>query len=236
MNIAVARHTMDELDWIKAFTANYKTLVDDLNIDDVMPECLSAGLLSMKEKAEVDSKSTNYQKNDKFLTILYHKFCCNPSLFASFTKALSGCQNSKHLVQNINRDESDCIHKFAINKMKSIYRKTFHYVECKVNHLNIENLIPALVSTGVLDMDAKETIKNESEDKARKMLLNYIYKGFESYSMFTMILLKFGNGAEFYLGQTLCDVELWSPNPDQECIISCPCKLIHYQTTVYHAM
>ena len=231
MNIMVTKHTMDELDWKKAFTTNYKTLVDDLNTDDVIPACLSARLLSMEEKAEVACKDTEYHKNDKFLTIMYQKFCCNPSLFASFSKILSNCQHSKHLVQNFSKvdsDDCDYMHKFAIDRMRNIYRKTFHYMERKVNQLNIDHLIPELVSTGVLDMDTKEMIKNESEHKARKMLLNYIYeKGFKGYSKFIVILLKIGNGAEFYLGQALCDVDLWT-NRDQQCITSCPCKLIQY--------
>lgn len=220
---------MDELDWKKLFILNYKTLVGDLNTDYVMPVCLSKRLLSMEDKAEVDCQGTMYQKNDKLLTLLYQKFCCNPSLFTSFIKVLSHCQNSEHLVQNLsnlNTEDCDTIHKFAINKMRNIYRKTFHYAECKVKHLNIDKLMPALISAGVLDMDTKEAIKNEFEHKAR-MLVSYIYeKGFEGYSKFIVILLKFGNDAELFLGQVLCDFELWSPNLDQECLTSCPCKLI----------
>lgn len=223
-------HTMDELDWKTVFTINYKTLVDDLNTDDVITECLSKRLLSMEEKGEVDCQGTSHQKNDKLLTILYKKFCCNPSLFPSFTEVLSNCQSSEHLVQNlskVNVDDCDTVHTLAMNKMKNIYRKTFHYAERKVNHLNIDSLIPALVSAGVLDMDTKESIRNECDHKAR-MLVTCIYeKGFEGYSNFIAILLEFGNKAEIFLGQALCDVELWSPKLDQECLPSCPCTYVN---------
>ena len=220
---------MDELDWQKAFTTNYKIMVDDLKSEDVMIMCLSEGLLNMEEKAEVDIQGTTYQKNDKLLTLMYKKFCCNSSLFTTFTEVLSHCQNSEHIVQNLSKVKDfnrDAIHELAINKMKNIYRKTFHYAERKVNNLSIDSLIPALVSAGVLDMDTKEVIKNESEHKARKLVSCIYEKGFEAYSQFVLILLKFGNDAELYLGRALCDAELWSPNLDQDCPSSCLCKLM----------
>ena len=227
---------MDEFDWQKAFTINYKTIVDDIYTEDVMINCLSEGLLNMEEKAKVDIQGTTYQKNDKLLTIMYKKFCCNSSLFTTFTKVLSHCQNSEHIVQNLSNVKDfnfDTFHQLAINKMKKIYRKTFHYAECKVKNLSIDSLIPALVSAGVLDMDTKEVIKNEFEHKAKK-LVNCIYdKGFEAYSKFISILLNFGNDTELYLGRALCDVELWSPYFDQYCPSSCPCKLIHSKNIVY---
>ena len=223
---------MNELDWVKAFTVNYKTMVDDLNPEDVMIKCLSEGLLSMEEKDEVDCQGTKYQKNDKLLTLMYKKVCCNSSLFTTFTKVLSHCENSEHIVQNLSKVkdfnyDTDIIHKLAINKMKRIYKRTFHYAERKVNNLSIDSLIPALVSAGVLDMDTKEVIKSESRHKARKLVSCIYEKGFEAYSKFILILLNLGSDAELYLGRALCDVELWSPNFDQDCSSSCPCKLIH---------
>ena len=223
---------MDELDWQKSFTINYKTMVDDLNTEDVVIKCLSEGLLNMEEKAEVDFHGTKYQKNDKLLTLIYKKVCCNSSLFTTFTKALSHCENSEHIVKNLSKVkdfncDTDTTHKLAINKMKKIYRRTFHYAECKVNNLSIDSLIPALVSAEVLDMDTKEVIKNEIRHKARKLVSCIYEKGFEAYSKFILILLNFGNDAELYLGRALCDVELWSPTFNQDCPSSCPCKLIH---------
>lgn len=224
----VHAQTMDELDWKKSFTKNYKTMVDDLNTEEIVYLCLSKTLLSMEEKAEVDHQGTTCKKNDKLLTLMYKKFCCNSSLFTSFIEVLNSSQNSEHIVQNllkVNYFNCDTPHKLAINKMRNNYRKTYHYAECKVNHLNIDNLMPALVSAGVLDMDAKEAIENEHEHKA-KMLVSCIYEqGFESYSKFIVILLNFESNAEKFLGQVLCDDELWSMNLSRDCPLSCPCKL-----------
>ena len=222
---------MNELDWQKTFTANYKTMVDDLHTEDVMINCLSEGLLSMEEKDEVDSQGTRHQKNDKLLTILYKKICCNSSLFKTFTKVLNHCENSEHIVQNLSKAKDfnydSGIHKLAIEDMNKIYRRTFHYAERKVNYLTINSLIPALVSADVLDMDSKEVIKSESKYKARKLVSCIYDKGFEAYSKFVSILLNFGNDAELYLGRALCDVELWSLNFNLNCPSSCPCKFIH---------
>jgi len=219
---------MVELDWKRSFSVNYKTMVDDLNSEDTIDVCLSAELLSIEEKAEVDSQGTTHQKNDKLLTLLYKKFCCNPSLFISFTKVLSHSQNSKHIVQNlldVKIYDHDTSHELAVNKMRNIYKKTYHYVLFKANYLNIDSLLPSLMSIGVLDIDTKEAIKNETEHKARK-LISYIYEqGFEAFSKFIMILLKSDSDAELILGKILCDSDLWSGKL-VDCPASCPCKLI----------
>ena len=220
---------MDE-DWKRSFTVTYKTMVDDLNNQEAVCVCLTKGLLSMEEKAVVDIQGTTYQKNDKLLTLLYKKFCCDPLLFTSFIEVLKHCQNSEHILKKLLEVEItfDTVHELAIKNMRIFYRRTFHYAVLKVNHLSTDSLIPALVSAGVLDMDTKEVIKNESTHKAKDLITHIYEQGFLAYTKFVAVLLELGNSAGSFVGQVLSDYELWSTYPPQDCSNSCPCKYVFY--------
>lgn len=230
------------MEWQKSFMASYKAMIDDLNTNELIPHCLSDKLLTMEEKAEVDSQVTSYKKNDRLLTIIYKKMCLNSSLFPSFIDVLSKCNNSHHLVKGLqNYQVYDChSHEMAMSEMRSIYCNNYMYILPKVKRLNIQSLFPALISVGIFSIEEKEEIDSHSnlECKAEKFLSQIYEKGFKSYFGFTSVLLKSSDKSEVYLGQLLTDYELWqlmiSPQCSNPSPWSCHCKLLYYLLDVYY--
>jgi len=148
-------------DWKQSFTCNFKQMIDNLDAVELIPHCLSADLLTVNEKAEVESQGTSFKKNDKLLVILYKKMLVNPTSFITFIHTLNKCPSCSHLEKSlINYSDLQpfkiMAHDLAIHKMQPIYTITYKYILPKVKELNFDALLPAFVSLGVLDIEEKE--------------------------------------------------------------------------------
>jgi len=202
-------------DWKQSFICNFKQMIDDLDAVELIPHCVSADLLTVNEKAEVESQGTSFKKNDKLLVILYKKMLVNPASFITFIHTLNKCPTFSHLERSlINYYDLQpfkvTAHDLAIHKMQPIYMRTYKYILPKVRELNFDTLLPALVSLEVLGIEEKEEISSCSEFKAERLLSLVYARGFEAYSRFAIALQHSNCKSEMYIGQLLFDNGLWS--------------------------
>ena len=146
--------------------ANHSRLVLKLDPVAVMPYLISDGLVSMDEKEVILSKTTGGEKTDALLTLVHRKAVSDKSVYERFLSILgddilSGGQQLENLVAQIRRDaDSDGVaerYRAAPSRLDPRQKAALQAEEkALVSSLNAEELVPDLVSCGVLSLDENE--------------------------------------------------------------------------------
>ena len=70
------------------FERNFSYLVESIDATYVLPEALSKGLITARQKSECSRESDPYEKADEFLGYLYRRIIRDHKMFHTFLQVL----------------------------------------------------------------------------------------------------------------------------------------------------
>jgi hypothetical protein len=168
MDVSAARRMAgDELRC--AFLANHHILVKRLDVEALLPDCISCGLLTLDEQQLVSHEVTATQKTDRFLTIIHRRGRQNTGVFDELFKLLSdenvtAGQLLDDVVVQIRADSVDpnIQSRFTILNEQSYGNQPFSLqsIEDKIKTLAVNEILPQLISRGVVSMQENEMIRS----------------------------------------------------------------------------
>ena len=146
--------------------ANHSRLVLKLDPLAILPFLISEGLVTPGEKESVQSKTTDGGKTDTLLTLLHRKAVSDSNVYERFLNILgddyrSGGQQLEKVVAKVREDseDPDVIQRYQClpSRLDPKQKSALTALETElVSSLNVEDIIPDLVSVGVLSLDENE--------------------------------------------------------------------------------
>ena len=167
--------------------ANHSRLVLRLDLVAVMPFLVEEGLVTLDEKESIMSKTTGGERSDALLTLIHRKAVSDESVYERFLAVLedeyrSGGQQLENLVRRIRADagEDEVVARFeaAPSRLDARQKAALRREEpTLVASLNVEEIMPDLVSYGVLSLDDNEVIRAGATSSERvQRLLGLLYE------------------------------------------------------------
>ena len=155
-----------------AFLANHHILVKRLDVEALLPDCISRGLLTLDEQELISHEVTSSQKTDRFLTIIHRRGQQRTGIFDELLKLLydedvtSGQLFDDVLIQ-IRADAVDpnIQARFSVNEQRWCGDQPLspQTIEDKiVKTLAVNEILPQLISRGVVSMQENEIIRSVS--------------------------------------------------------------------------
>ena len=154
-----------------AFLANHHILVKRLDVEALLPDCISRGLLTLDEQELVSHEVTTSQRTDRFLAIIHRRGQQSTGIFNELLKLLSdedvtSGQLLDDVLIQIRADSVDpnIQARFSINEqMCGDQPLSPRSIEDKiVKTLVVNEILPQLISHGVVSMQENEIIRSVS--------------------------------------------------------------------------
>lgn len=167
--------------------ANHSRLVRRLDLTAVMPYLVEEGLVTLDEKEGIMSKTIGAERSDALLTLIHRKAVSDDSAYDRFLAVLedeyrSGGQQLESLVSRIRADacKEEVVGRFeaAPSRLDARQKAALRREEpTLVASLNVEEIMPDLVSYGVLSLDDNEVIRAGATSSERvQRLLGLLYE------------------------------------------------------------
>ena len=194
------RYTMDGKKLRVGFLSQHRALVRRLDTESLLPELVGEGLLSHDENTAIRHELTGSQKSDSLLTIIHRKGFANPAVYVSFLKLLSdrfitAGQQLESLVQAIKDDSVDeaIANKFsnATDVLEENHNASLQaHKQTIVGSINVYEILPFLISEGVVTILEKEDINAKATVTERAELLLRVIRarGSPAFLVFVRVL------------------------------------------------
>lgn len=158
-----------------AFIANFKTMVDDLQPEELLPMCQSRKVLSPQESDEIVAEKTREAKNNRLLSIIHRKSNANPAVLNDFIEVLEdlnppvSCYYG-HIIEGLRSQHPPSSSEFPVNYMEEL-----HILQAKLQMLyqvictsvDVTHILPELVSKEVITMSQNEEVRTEATHEQR---------------------------------------------------------------------
>lgn len=151
------------------FLNNHHRLLFRLSTSSVLPFVYSAGLVSDTEKALIQHEISESQKTDKLLDIIHRQGNTNPKIYQDFFNLLSddsvtGGQSFESVLKKIEEDSQsqEVERKFDYGRRLLEEDDRAAILKHKwtvVQSLSVDELLPQLISFGVVSLKEKDEIK-----------------------------------------------------------------------------
>ncbi len=151
------------------FLNNHHSLVTRLSTISTLPFLYSEGLITANEKDLIHHEPADGMKTDKLLDIIHRQGSANPNVYLTFFNLLSdesvtGGQNLGKMLDKIKADSlrDEVLKKFDYRT--SFFEEDDHSALLKykwtiVQSLSVDELLPELISCGVISIVDKDQIK-----------------------------------------------------------------------------
>ena len=151
------------------FLHNHHTLVTFVSTTRILPYLVSEGLISPTENELIRREPTESMKTDKLLDIIHRYAYSNPIVYLTFFNLLSddsvtGEQNLTKVLEKIKSDSlsDDVMKKFDYGARFLEEDDRAALIKHKwtiVQSLSVDEILPELISCGVISMAEKDQIK-----------------------------------------------------------------------------
>lgn len=150
------------------FLANHDSLVKKLDTESLLPNLISSGLISLEERELISHEATGSDKTDRLLMILHRRGTINPDIFNSLFDLLSdesvtAGQLLDDVLKKIKADSCDdkVIARFvsssdALKVGDNVSSLKFEDI---VSALNVKEVLPQLVSYGIVNLSENDQIR-----------------------------------------------------------------------------
>ena len=188
---------MSSEDYRLSFIANHSRLVRKLTPFELIQTLFTEELITLTEKQEVESINTDTQKINKLLGIFHRRYNGYPDIFKRVFDVLI----------KINADEGGYIDHVIIKLEESLENppnfSSSHellteedrarlrlYEDTIIRTLDIGNILPDLISEGVVSFDESETIvsASDAQERNKRFLKLLTARGSDVYHKFVDIL------------------------------------------------
>ena len=153
----------------RGFLASHHILTKRLDTEALLPDLISAGLISPNEKELILHEVTGLQKTDRLLTILHRRGIVNQNIFDKLFELLSdesvsAGQLLNDVLKKINVDSRDEQVKarfdYSSDELKAGDNVSLRRFEDGiVNGLTVSEVLPQLISFGIVDLSENEQIR-----------------------------------------------------------------------------
>lgn len=149
--------------------ANHHVLTKRLDTEALLPDFISAGLISLDEQELIKHEVTGAQKTDRFLTILHRRGTVDPSVFTRLfsllsDKAVSAGQLLDDVLRQIEKDSSDEAVRarfvYSPGLLDARDNVSLREFEDKIiSALTVSEVLPQLISFGIVDPSENDVIR-----------------------------------------------------------------------------
>lgn len=146
------------------FLANHDILVKKLDTEALLPDCISRGLITLEEREFISNEATGPQKTDRFLTIIHRRAQQKPDTFDELLVLFSESSGQllDDVLKQIREDSVDPAvqARFTsdVDKDKPISQRK-HIEDKIIESLNVNEVLPLLISHGVVSLKDNESIR-----------------------------------------------------------------------------
>ena len=151
------------------FLANHHVLTKKLDTEALLPDLISSGLISLEEEELILHEITGSQKSDRLLMILHRRGSVNPDIFDKLFKLLSDDSVSSgqllgDVLKKIQADSCDETVKarflYSTKELMVGDNVSLRHFEDKiVNALTVSEVLPQLVSYGIVNLSENDLIR-----------------------------------------------------------------------------
>ena len=151
------------------FLASHHILTKRLDTEALLPYLISTGLISPDEKELILHEVTGLQKTDRLLTILHRRGVVNQKIYDKVFELLSdGSVSAGQLLDDVlkkikldSRDEQvKARFDYSSGELKAGDNVSLRRLEERiVNGLSVSEVLPQLISFGVVDLSENERIR-----------------------------------------------------------------------------
>lgn len=151
------------------FLASHHILTKRLDTEALLPDLISAGLISLDEKELILHEVTSLQKTDRLLTILHRRGIVNQSIYDKLfellsDKSVSAGQLLDNVLKKIKLDSRDEQVKarfdYSPGELKAGDSVSLRRFEDRiVNCLTVSEVLPQLISFGIVGLSENERIR-----------------------------------------------------------------------------
>ena len=184
------------------FLSLHRELVSRIDPDGLLPQLVSAGVVTLDEKELVQSVVTAGRQLDKLLTFLHRHAVADPSVY---TRMLSAMREVFFVTGDDLRKLADEV---EAESLKEDVVRRFHYLSTVLEEghnaalrthgpaiaasLRVEEVLPRLVSAGAVTLEENAAIRAETSDsdKSNRLLRLVSEKGSLAFSKFAAALLE----------------------------------------------
>lgn len=153
-----------------AFLANHHILIQRLDVEAILPDCISLGLLTLEDQELIRHETTGSQKTDRFLTIIHRRGQQTPDVFNELLKLLSdedvtSGQVLDDVLKRIREDSEDpnIQARFASQLRNEDEPLSLENIEDRIiKSLTVNEVLPQLISQGVVTIQENELIRQVS--------------------------------------------------------------------------
>ena len=146
------------------FLANHHILVKRLDTEDLLPDCISHGLITLEEQELISHEITGPQRTDRFLSVIHRRGQQKPDTFDELLKLLS--ESSGQLLDDVLEQirvdsvDPDIQARFASDVDRDKPLSQGKHLEDKIiESLSVNEVLPLLISHGVVSLKDNESIR-----------------------------------------------------------------------------
>lgn len=184
------------------FLANHDVLVGRVEPLGLLPSLVAEGVVTFEDKERIKNEVTSTAKVDKLLSIVHRRGVTDEKVYERLLKVLkeagdSGGQDLDDVVQKIKEDA----HKEGVEKRfeyaagileerhNAVLKANEHAI---VSNLNVEDVLPHLVSSGVVTHEENVAVRNEAtQNKRAESLVKIVHRrGSAAFEAFVSALKK----------------------------------------------
>ena len=192
---------MEDKKFRQAFIRRHDLLVRKLTTDDTLPECFAQELIHLEEMEEIEflAKITVSKGVEKLLVILHRRFYSKPSIFTQLFGILeelneNGSGYMNHIITALRSSSQEPLlpeqpHGLLGEKERMVLKSNEPLI---LSTLNVELILPELVSTMVISVEESELVRNGADfsERARR-LVQYLYaRGSDEFHRFMSVLAE----------------------------------------------
>lgn len=151
------------------FLASHHILTKRVDTEALLPNLISTGLISPDEKELILHEVTGLQKTDRLLTILHRRGIVNQNVYEKLFELLSdGSVSDGQLLDDVleqikldSRDEQvKSRFDYSSGELKAGDSVSLRRLEDRiVNGLSVNEVLPQLISFGIVDLSENEQIR-----------------------------------------------------------------------------
>ena len=197
---------MDQADKLKhSFTVNHAFLLKNLAVDEVfLSTCSSELLISPRDEEDILAEATNTRRASKLLLLLHRRSVSEKGVFSRLFDILvkyneeEGGQVLKHVIAALKKGAQGPITPFSYTS-SSLNERTRALLlgneAVLIASLDTKEILPELVSYGVISVDECDAIANQyrsSEEKAKRLIDILYTRGQSGFNDFVEVLKDSG--------------------------------------------
>ena len=157
-----------------------------------MSDLVTQGVVSLEDNELLRAITIPSLKTDKLLTLLHRKANINSNVYETFLKAMEEQEPLKHLAAEV-RAAAPIASDGDDGVMEEAHRAALIKHKCTIEKgLSVTNILPALVSNGVVSLDQNESIRAvaTSDEKAKYLYEIVMKRGSKCFLKFKEALLQ----------------------------------------------